>query len=683
MSDKKRLDPRIRTALVFFPVVMAMLSLQRLAVLLATRDRFTGVGPADIFQSFLVGLRFDVVVGCILLMPLAVLLLPAPQRLVRLRLYQHLVAAYCAMAVALLLFLCIVDYYFFKEFSERLNHNALNYLGYSSTYAIIWDGYPIVLAVLLSLVAFAAFQWGFRRVAFSHDFAAARLHRLMLWSVSLVAFLIVGIRGSVGPKPINTGPAYFSDSVVLAQLTLNGPFTLREAAISQMVRNKSLREYVDLLREDEAFSLSGKLLGQPQDRFLGHDDNPLRRVTDTSRPQQDYNVVLVVLESINWPYVGAMGGDPTLMPELDALAEEGVLMDHCFSVGTRTRRGFSGIISGYPDLPGRSVTTRIETEGRFFTLGHCLERRGYKTMFIYAGQPMYDHRQAFLRSNGYSHMVFDDQFEARTFRTHLGWCDEDLYNQAHLEFVKMKDRPFFATLLTLSFHKPYQIPEGKIERADRSHVYAHQIDCVRYTDYAIGRFIEKAKQADYFDRTIFVFIADHMGGYEAKPITMPGFRVPFLIYAPSILGTGGRRISTVCSQTDVAPTIMSLLGGRYEHCFFGSNVLDRPAESGMALMQRITGTISFLAADGDVVVMPQGTEPRLYHYTAPDSFTPVKSTDPATVARREELRRRAVALLQSADILYARGSYRPATDAKTQSIARKNRPPQRASAKGS
>ena len=119
-------------------------------------------------------------------------------------------------------------------------------------------------------------------------------------------------------------------------------------------------------------------------------------MTDTGRAQKDYNVVLVVLEGVGWQYVGAMGGQKGLTPNLDALAADGILMDHCFAIGSRTNRRFAGIVCGYPDLPGKSITTRIESEGNFLTLGSLLRRRDYETMFIYAGQPMDDHRQSFL-----------------------------------------------------------------------------------------------------------------------------------------------------------------------------------------------------------------------------------------------------------------------------------------------
>lgn len=44
-------------------------------------------------------------------------------------------------------------------------------------------------------------------------------------------------------------------------------------------------------------------------------------------------------------------------------------------------------------------------------------------MFIYGGEPLYDHRQAFLGNNGYSRFFFRDQFPKQTFRTRIGWSE--------------------------------------------------------------------------------------------------------------------------------------------------------------------------------------------------------------------------------------------------------------------
>jgi len=265
-----------------------------------------------------------------------------------------------------------------------------------------------------------------------------------------------------------------------------------------------------------------------------------------------------------------------------------------------------------------------------------------------------------LRSNGFSRFVFEEDFENGTFRTPMGWCDGDLFDRAHQEFLAVGDRPFLAVLLTLSFHRPYRIPAGKVEAVDPENWYADMLDSALYADWAIGEFLKKARKADYFDRTLFVFIADHTGGQSGHPISPASYRLPFIIHGPAILGSKGRRVRTVCSQADVAPTILSLLGGTYEHCFLGSSVLDRPVESGQALMLHGRYALAFMDAKQDVVVVPFGSGGRcgLFHFDVPAKMESRSLEAPGARARMEALRRRGVAWLQCADALYRRGVFR-------------------------
>ena len=656
-------DPRFRIVVLLGLLLMVTFTVQRAIILMATWNRFGQVSGGELFRSFLVGPRYDVVVCCMLLLPLTPLCL-VTAGLLRRRWLQNVVAGYCALVLTLVFFTCVVDGFFFAEFGGRLNHKAINYLKYDYIYTIIWDEYPVIPVMIVTAVILLLAHRLVRRVGFGRWYdsgapdGAGKCPRMPLWAAicwpaMLVSLLILGMRGTIGPKALNTGPAYFSNSIPLAQLTLNGLFTLREAVVSEAIRHKNLANQLELLSEEDALGKTVELLARPEDRFCNDPENPLRRITDTGRPRKNYNVVLVVMESLSWPYVGPMGGDERLTPELNAMIAEGVFMDRCFAIGERTTRGFCGVIGGFPDLPGKSVTTRIEAEGNFLTLCSILTGRGYDTMFIYAGQPYYDHRQSFLGSNGCLRFVFSDKFRTRTFRSHLGWCDQDLFDQAHRVFTAA-DRPFCAVLLTLSFHKNYNIPAGKIKPVEAGHHYARQLDAIRYTDWALGRFMEKARKAEYFDRTIFVFVADHMGGFKEHPNTLASYRVPFLIYAPAILPA--RRVSTVCSQTDVPATIMSLLGGAYEHCFFGSSVLDRPREVGRAMIQG-KAFLALVDANEEALLVPFGGAPRLFKYTAPNDLTEQTATDATTQARRDQMRRQATALLQSAYILFERGAY--------------------------
>ena len=652
---------RLRLPILLFAGMMATFSLQRLIILLTMRTRFLDVSARDILQGFALGLRFDAAIASSVVIPLLVVLGLVPDGTLTRRWFARAIAGYAGLCIALILFGCIADYFFFQEFTLRLNYLVLEYIRYPFVYRTIWQQYPVIWASLAALVVLLGSSWVLWRLG--HGRAGEPIQWWQRgWAALFIALAALGIRGSLGNRSMNTGLIYFCPSPALAQLSSNGCFTLKEAALSRR-RERGLAEFYPPVQEDEALRVAKTLLAQPQDRFLDDVDNPLRRITDTGRPQRDYNVVLVVLESAAWPYVGALGGDKRLMPNLSAIAESGILMDHCFAVGHRTAQGLSGTLAGFPDLPGSSVITRPESEGCFLTIGSVLRRRGYETIFLHGGQTYFDHMKAFCAGNGYSRTIFEHEIPCKTFHTVGGFCDGDAFDSMDQVARGMGDRPFLLTMLTISFHRPFIIPPGKIAPVDPADPNAEQLDAIRYTDDAIGKFFEKARQSSYFDHTLFVFTADHIGAFKQDPfVSGVSFRVPFIIYAPSIVGPA-RRVHTVCSQTDIAPTILSLLGGSYEHSFFGSSVLDRPTDSGMAIMRSGDNEISFVDADCNVLTIPpKSKERRLYRLTTPDRLKSRRLDHPDAQAQAADLETKALALLRSAEVLFRRHSYhlRPA-----------------------
>ena len=63
--------------------------------------------------------------------------------------FQKSISALIAVILGLVIFLCIADFYFFKQFGERLNHKALVYLDSDYVYKIIWNDYPIITIALV------------------------------------------------------------------------------------------------------------------------------------------------------------------------------------------------------------------------------------------------------------------------------------------------------------------------------------------------------------------------------------------------------------------------------------------------------------------------------------------------------------------------------------------------------
>ena len=126
--------------------------------------------------------------------------------------------------------------------------------------------------------------------------------------------------------------------------------------------------------------------------------------------------------------------------------------------------------------------------------------------------------------------------------------------------------------MTTSNHRPYTYPEGRIDIKSGN----GRDGAVKYTDYAIGQFLNDARKKPWFDNTIFVFVADHTAGSAGKedlPIT--NYQIPLFIYAPKLIEA--RENSQLASQIDLAPTLLGLLNLDYQSTFFGRNLLqDNP-----------------------------------------------------------------------------------------------------------
>jgi phosphoglycerol transferase MdoB-like AlkP superfamily enzyme len=159
-----------------------------------------------------------------------------------------------------------------------------------------------------------------------------------------------------------------------------------------------------------------------------------------------------------------------------------------------------------------------------------------------------------------------------TFSNAWGVCDEDLFNKALKESDKSyyNHKPFFNYIMTTSNHRPYTYPDGKIDI--KSHT--GRPGGVKYTDFAINKFLVGASSKPWFKNTIFIIVADHNGG-SAGRTSLPAWRykIPLLIYGPGIIKPA--IVSKLSSQIDLMPTLFSLMNWSYGSKFFGQDILDK------------------------------------------------------------------------------------------------------------
>ncbi len=207
----------------------------------------------------------------------------------------------------------------------------------------------------------------------------------------------------------------------------------------------------------------------------------------TRRPK---NVVLITVESLSAEFLGSYGNAKGLTPNLDRIASQGLVFDRLFATGTRTVRGLEATSLGTPPVPGQAIVRRRKSD-HLTTLGEILHHEGFATTFVYGGNAYFDNMAAYFGGNDYT-VVDRGDFPVETvaFENAWGAADESLFDTAakRLDDNTADGTPFFMHIMTSSNHRPYTYPDGRIDIASPG----KRDGAVKYTDYAIGHFLEAA-----------------------------------------------------------------------------------------------------------------------------------------------------------------------------------------------
>ena len=545
-------------------------------VLLLAHLADADAGLFDVLRLYGIGLVYDLSFLLYAALPPALYVLLCPKRLWRSKGHTLFLHVLTGLALFAMLFVAVAEWLFWDEFGVRFNFIAVDYLVYSDEVINnILESYPIYPLLAFLVVLAMAATVGLRHTL-EHALAAPMLRkpRALLY---LGALAIAALIGSVVIG--QNFPLGMGGNVFQRELASNGPFQFFAA-----FRNNELdyQQFYATLPDPRAAALLRAELSEPIARFVGSDPLDIRRAIDNPGLEQRRNLVLVTIESLSAKYLGSFGDRRGLTPNLDALRDQSLFFSNFYATGTRTDRGLEAITLSIPPTPGRSIVKRIGRESGFASLGQQLEAKGYDSVFAYGGRGYFDNMNAFFGGNGYrivdQSSVAEDQMH---FQNAWGMADEDLYAQA----LKIADqdhaagKPFFLQLMTTSNHRPYTYPDGRIDiPSGRGREGA-----VKYTDYAIGQFLDRARGKPWFNNTVFVFVADHTAGSAGKEdLPVANYHIPLFILAPGLVVP--HEVSTLSSQIDLAPTLLALLNMDYVSTFYGRNVLSDETRPGRALL---------------------------------------------------------------------------------------------------
>ncbi|CFN86107.1 sulfatase [Bordetella pertussis] len=497
---------------------------------------------------------------------------------------------------------------FIAEYDTRPNRLYFEYLVHPREVAsMLWEGYKGVL--LASFVVLVLAAWLAVRL-----FPTGRQDGFMKWwkrpfvTLAVLAVVVLAARGTLQHRPINASMVAFSSDAMVNTLPLNSLGNVLDAAYRMQDERSSAALYPPMKTEE--MNRIVRAAAGLEDPPLDARYPSLHKQTATVRRDKPLNLVIILQESLGAQYVGSLGGRD-LTPQLDRLAKDGWMFNRAYATGTRSVRGLEAVTAGFLPTVAEAVLKLPRSQTGFFTLADLLGRHGFHSRFIYGGEAHFDNMRGFFLGNGFNEVIARQSFVDPVFVGSWGASDEDMFNQLDRLLRADDGKSTFTLAFSVSNHSPWEYPAGRIEPVGDP---ASVDNTVRYADWAMGQFFDKARKAPYWDNTVFLVIADHDSRvYGANLVPVRHFQIPALILGGTVPPRSDDRI---VSQIDMGPTLLSLIGLDNVNPMLGSDLTQR--DPNRAIMQ-YGDNFGYLKGDSLLVIEP-GKDPREYRYTAAASM---------------------------------------------------------------
>ena len=560
-------------------------------------------GGAPAGAAFLLGLRFDARVVAAILLPVLLL-----GRFGRLHAFESRAArrgwlTWLALCWGGLALLYLADHLHVRYLQQRLNASVLGFLADARISGrMMWESYPVGWMVLgwagATALGVALSVRLHRWAAAVPPVAAPRGH--WPWVTVLAVAGVVALYGRVGQYPLRWSDAYSLGGEAGARLALN--------PVESFLSSLNFRTAVS---DPEAVRAHlprmAAYLGLPTPPSGASPSFARLQTPTTGASGRPPNVVLVIAESFS-AYKTSLWDNPVdTTPVFRALAAEGLLFDHCFTPHFGTARGVWALLTGIPDVSPTETASRNPAMVDQHTV--LDDFTGHERFYFLGGSASWANLRGLL-SNNIRGLRLHEQDSFRSPRVDVwGISDKNLFLEADAVLRTVRE-PFFAIIQTAANHRPYTIADedlGEFQRLDLPPAEVKragfeslaELNACRYMDFAFGKFLAAARQAPYFQDTIFVFIGDHgIGGDAGQRLPrawteqhLTRYHVPLLFYAPGRIAPA--RIRSVASMVDVLPTIAGLAGVTVRNTTLGRDLLAQERADGGA------GNVAFIIDHND------------------------------------------------------------------------------------
>lgn len=361
-----------------------------------------------------------------------------------------------------------------------------------------------------------------------------RLHLLTLALYMGLTFLL--IRGGTGVTTISQSSAIYSNKPLNNAAAVNSFWNAFYFIFSNTndIYGNSLY-YLDENTQTALF----------KEQLPGAEDSV--KVLNAQRP----NIIVIMLESFTANASNYFSGRNNCTPYLDSIAKQSLSFTQCYASGDRTEKGLVNVISGYPAQPLSSIIVFPDKMAKLPGISKTLKKEGYRNLYFYGGDAEFAAMKSYLIVQQFDDIVDRSQFAPATLTSKWGAHDEHLYKKAEETLSKI-NQPFFATIMTLSSHEPFDVPYQGKQAPGEWYGFKNSIE---YADRQLFLFLESLKKQTWYNNTLVILVADHGHDIGLKDVHYFGpekYHIPLIITGGALKTEfRGKAVNHVISQTGI------------------------------------------------------------------------------------------------------------------------------------
>ncbi|MBL0300128.1 MAG: sulfatase-like hydrolase/transferase [Cytophagaceae bacterium] len=552
---------RIRFMLVYFAFWTIYFVCARIIFLAYHIDDTKDLTLATVFGILYHGFRMDLsMAGYLCMFPF---LWVSFSNFIKKSIFQNTIFSYTFFLVVIITLIIVSDMEVYNIWSFRIDATPLRYLtSPREAWASVKNSPIIPLIISFLLLIFIANYIVYRIIANKiYDWKNIKNFPFIIYGFLLSAILIIPIRGGLGIAPMNHSSVYFSNINFANIAAINAPWNFFSSMVNKTSNKVNPYTYLPKEQLDKTVAELYATTGNPKQMVQLNNEKP--------------NVLIIAWESFTKKVIDQSVDGIEITPEFNKLKNEGLYFENCYAMGDRTDKAITSILSGYPAQPTESIIKHPKKTATLSFLSKDFEKNGYSTKFYYGGDTEFANIKSYLFNGNFGKIVDMNDFPEELATSKWGVHDEYLFGKFIDEHKFQTNKPFFATLLTLTSHEPFETPREKVIKGETTEL--QYLNSLHYTDKTLAKFIENAKKQYWWKNTLIIIVADHGHPLPDTKNRVDNFKIPML-WTGGVISTPVK-INEIVSQIDIATTLTQQLNLKASKYVWSKNLFAPRKES--------------------------------------------------------------------------------------------------------